>query len=105
MMTGKQVGVVLVMLALAGLSAPVAWAAVSHKATKQEKPVARLTIDDLPAAAKATLQQELGDGRIVELLKKTKKGQVLYHADVKIDRREGEIEVAPDGRLLRKEID
>jgi hypothetical protein len=30
---------------------------------------------------------------------------MLFHADVKIDRKEGEIEVTPDGKLLRKEID
>jgi hypothetical protein len=85
--------------------APAASTVEAVKTNVKEASAAKLTIDDLPAPTKATLQRELAGGRIVELLKKTKKGQALFHADVVIDRKEGEIEVALDGTLLRKEID
>jgi hypothetical protein len=92
-------------LLLAAMAVGLVGFAGSSSAAQKAKKSSRLALSDLPLAAQRTLQREVGSGKIVELLRKSKKGQEYYHADVRIGRKEGEIEVAPDGTLLRNEVD
>jgi uncharacterized membrane protein YkoI len=64
-----------------------------------------LSIDQVPDAVKATILAEAGDGTIKEIELENENGQTFYEADVIIDGQEFEIKVAPDGKLLGKEID
>jgi len=102
MMSKQWILAALLTVGLIGLAASAAEAAGKEKKKQKDGAV---TLSDLPPAARATLLKEVGNGRIVELLKKIKKGQVVYHADVRIGHKEGEIEVAPNGRLVRREVD
>jgi hypothetical protein len=64
-----------------------------------------VTMDQLPAAAKATLTREAGSGRIEEIDKLTERGKTVYEADVMLDGKKWEIAVREDGQLLRKMLD
>ena len=64
-----------------------------------------LSIDEVPAAVKATLMREAAGGTLKEIDLENEDGQTVYEADVIIDGKEVEIQIAPDGSLLGKEVD
>ncbi len=64
-----------------------------------------VSIEEVPAAVRATIEAEAKDGTIEEVEMETENGQTVYEADVIIDGQEIEIQVAPDGTLLGKETE
>jgi hypothetical protein len=64
-----------------------------------------VTLEQVPAAAKATLMKEAGAGRIDEIDKLMRNGKTVYEADVMLDGKKWEIAVSEDGKLLSKELD
>ena len=65
-----------------------------------------VTLDQVPAAVKATILKEAGDHKITEIEEISKDGKVVcYEAEWKVEDKEIEIMVAPDGTLLGKEIE
>jgi uncharacterized membrane protein YkoI len=87
-------------LSVAALSVAVAETGETENAKKRVKPV-KLTIDNLPPAVLATIQEQVGNGKIVELKQKTKNGRVVLHVDVVTVCKDWEIDVAADGTLLK----
>ncbi|MBL7133458.1 MAG: PepSY domain-containing protein [Phycisphaerae bacterium] len=86
-------------LMIVGLST--ALAADKGKETEKE-----VTIDEVPAAVKATILKEAGNNKIEEIEEVSRDGKVVhYEAEWKQDGKEIEIEVAPDGTLLSKETE
>ena len=72
------------------------------KAKKQEKEV---TIEQVPAKVKATILREAGQNKVTEIEETSVDGKVVYYeAESKIDGKEVEITVAPDGKLLKKQV-
>ena len=70
---------------------------------KTEKDV---TIDQVPAAVKATILKEAGDNKIEEIEEVSRDGKVVYYeAEWKSGGKEIEIKVDPSGKLLSKEIE
>ena len=68
-----------------------------------EKTEKNVTIDQVPAAVKATILKEAGGNKIEEI---SVDGKVVYYeAEWKTGGKEIEIKVAPDGKLLKKEIE
>ena len=65
----------------------------------------KVTIDQVPAAVKATILKEAGDHKITEIEKETKDGKTIYEAEWVADGKEIEIKVAEDGTLLGKETE
>ena len=65
----------------------------------------KLTIDQVPAPVKATILKEAGNNEIKEIEKETENGQTVYEAEWVADGKEVDIKVAPDGKLLKKEIE
>jgi len=65
----------------------------------------RVTLDQVPAAVKATILKEAKGAKIKELEKEVKKGKVVYEAEFIADGKEIEIKVAPDGKLLEREVE
>jgi len=65
----------------------------------------KVTIDQVPAAVKATILKEAGDHKITEIEKETKDGKTIYEAEWIADGKEIEIKVAEDGTLLSKETE
>ncbi|MHC4982977.1 MAG: PepSY-like domain-containing protein [Planctomycetota bacterium] len=64
-----------------------------------------LTIDQVPAAVRATILKEAGDAELKEIERETKGGQTIYEAEWVAQGETIEIKVAPDGKLLGKEVE
>jgi len=65
-----------------------------------------VTLDQVPAAVKATILKQAGDNKIEEIEEVSVNGKVVcYEAEWKTDGKEIEIKVAPCGKLLKKEIE
>ena len=71
------------------------------KAKNEEK----VTIDQVPAAVKATILKEAGDNKITEIEKETKDGKTIYEAEWIVGDKKIEIKVAEDGTLLSKKTE
>ena len=65
----------------------------------------QVSMDQVPAAVKATLTKEASGGQIQEVEKTTWRGRTAYEADVMMDGKEWEVTVRDDGQLLRKLLD
>ncbi len=90
----------LVGLLLCAVLVNLAWAGGGRKTEKD------VTIDQVPTAVKATILKEAGDHKIEEIEEVSRDGKVVYYeAEWKADGKEIEIEVAPDGKLLSREVE
>lgn len=63
----------------------------------------KMTLDQVPAAVKATLEKESQGGKITALEQETEDGQRVYSADLEIGGKAGEILIAPDGKVIKRE--
>ena len=64
-----------------------------------------ITMADLPAPVRATLDKESAGGKVTEIEKETKKGQTVYSADVTIGGKKWDVDIAEDGKLISKKPD
>lgn len=64
-----------------------------------------VTLEQLPPAVRKTIEKEAGGNKIEEIEKETENGKTVYEAEVTIDGKEWEIEVAEDGKLISKAED
>ncbi|MCK5565852.1 MAG: PepSY domain-containing protein [Planctomycetes bacterium] len=64
-----------------------------------------LSLDQVPAAVKATIVEQAQDGEIKEIELEDEDGELLYEAKVVIDGQEYELKISPDGTLLSKEVE
>jgi uncharacterized membrane protein YkoI len=65
----------------------------------------KVSIDQVPAAVKATILKEAEGGTIKKIESKTENGKTTYEAEVLINGKEVEIKVAADGILLGKKAE
>jgi len=65
----------------------------------------QITIDEVPELVKATILKEAGDGTIKEIEKETKNGVTTYEAELVVEGKTLEIQVAADGALLCKGVE
>lgn len=63
-----------------------------------------LTIEQVPAAVKATILAEAAGATVKEIEREFKNGQTVYEAEWVINGQEIEIKVAADGTLLKKQV-
>jgi len=64
-----------------------------------------ISLDQVPAAVKATILKEAGGKRIKEIEVETRGGKKIYEAEWVVGGKEVEIKVASDGKLLSKETE
>ena len=64
-----------------------------------------VTLKQLPPAVRKTIEKEAAGNKIEEIEKETEDGKTVYEAEVTIDGKEWEIEVAEDGKLVSKAED
>ncbi len=76
----------------------------TEKVKKQAKAV-KIAVDELPQLVRATLHDQVGGGKITEVKQKTKKGRVVFHADVLTGGKDWEIDVMADGAVMRNRAD
>lgn len=87
------------LLLLVGLSA---LGLMSYAAWADEEEV---SIDQVPAAVKATILKEAAGAKITEIERETKDGKTIYEAEFLQDGKEIELKIAPDGTLLGRKIE
>lgn len=87
----------LALVALVVFSLPLA---AAEKADKDGD--VKVTMNDLPAAVSATLQQVVGTGTIKEI---EKEADGSYSADVIKDGQKFDVEIAADGTLIKNEVE
>jgi len=81
--------------------APSVWAGSNLSHEGRETGNKRVTMEQVPAPAKATLLQQAGTNEIRELEEKVVDGQTVYEIEIRPDGKEVEVVVAPDGKLVR----
>jgi hypothetical protein len=64
-----------------------------------------ITLEQLPAAVKATVEREVKTGQILEIERDQKKGQPIFEIEFLDAGVKWEIHVAPDGKLLNRKED
>jgi hypothetical protein len=63
-----------------------------------------VALDQLPAAVRATILREAGDGIILEIVRELEGGRMIYEAEILCDGVQiVEVEVSADGRVLERE--
>ena len=65
----------------------------------------KISVEQLPAPAKATMLKEVGSGKITEIDQEDEDGKMEYSADAVIDGKKYEVKVAADGSLISKKLD
>ena len=91
-----------VLLPLVGLGVVGTLAFATWAGPENEEPV---TLDQVPAAVKATILKESAGAKITEIERETKGGKTVYEAEYLQNGREIEFKVAPDGTLLGREVE
>jgi hypothetical protein len=88
------------------LAALVSLSSAARAADKDEHEE-KIKADQIPAAAKATLDQQTAGAKVKKYEKETRDGKVVYIAEVKGKEKGQEIEyvVSEDGKLLATEVD
>ena len=95
-------GNVLLMLGVVGLLAVLCCGGCCALKEKDEV----VTLDQVPAAVKATILEAAKDAKIEKIEKEDEDGKVIYEAECKMaDGKEMEIKVDASGKLISKEIE
>jgi uncharacterized membrane protein YkoI len=65
-----------------------------------------ISMAEMPAAPRATLDAEAKGGKVTEVEKETKDGKTVYCADVtSADGKKWDVEIGEDGKLISKKPD
>lgn len=108
-MKRSRLSFVVLLVAILSLSLPSAYlvAGENGKCGKaEEKAEVQITLQDLPAAVLATLNNEVAGGTIQSIEKDEEDGVVVYSADItKTDGKQYDVEIAADGNLIKCELE
>ncbi|MFH1748337.1 MAG: PepSY-like domain-containing protein [Planctomycetota bacterium] len=96
-MTKRVLLLSVISLSVFGMVTLVAWANDG-----QEQ---KVTLDQVPAAVKATILKESAGGKITEIESETKDGKTVYEAEFMLNGQEIDIKIAQDGTLLGREVE
>jgi uncharacterized membrane protein YkoI len=64
-----------------------------------------LSFDDLPPPVQQTVEREVGDGQITDVDREQHRDETLYEVEFDRGAKEYELEVAPDGTVVRLKED
>ena len=65
----------------------------------------RVKLADCPKPVQKTLKRESKGGKIEEIVREKEDGKIIYEAEIELDGKEYEVEVAEDGTLLSKVLE
>ncbi len=74
-----------------------------EKDAKDEKKAETITLADLPAAVRATIDKEIPGAKIEKIEKEEDKGKVLYDIEAEFKDEDVEMDIAADGKVLTRE--
>lgn len=81
------------------------YASRAHGSVGSSPDEVKVTLEEVPPAVKATILREAGGGAIIELERVTEQGKTQYEAEIKLNGRVIDLEVAPDGTVLKRVIE
>ena len=87
------------------LSGSLAWSLAGENKKRENEQEKHLTFKQLPAPVQATINKEAGKNKIKEIEQVTRGDKKFYEAGWVAEGKEIEIKVAPDGKLLKKEVE
>jgi hypothetical protein len=64
-----------------------------------------VTLDQLPAPVRATVDRETKGGQITDIESDRERGQAIYEVEFVLDGKEYELDIAADGKLLERRLD
>ena len=73
--------------------------------TAEEKRETHLTMDQVPAAVRATLEKESAGGKVEEIENETEHGETFYEAEIVKGGRESYVHVSPEGKVTKRETE
>ncbi len=82
----------------------IAWSQIAS-AEKDNPERTIVTLKQLPAAVRATLQRESTGGTLGKIEKKIKHNRIIYEADITLDNRNYQAKLTEEGILLKKELE
>jgi hypothetical protein len=71
----------------------------------------KIRLDDLPAAVRATVEEELAGGRVEDIELETRDGETVFEVDIRRVSADGtgldewEIQIDASGRLVSRQLD
>ena len=81
----------------------VALATATDGWSKGKRKETHLTMDQVPAAVKATLERESAGAKVEEIEKETEHGRTFYEAEIVKNGQASYVHVAEDGKVLKRE--
>jgi hypothetical protein len=66
-------------------------------------PADEVSLEQVPPAVRATIERELGGGRLEEIERETKNGRTVYEVELVRDGKEREVHIAEDGTVLERD--
>jgi len=72
-------------------------------AAEKKKDETHITMDQLPAAVRATIEKEAAGGKVEEVEKETEHGATFYEAEIVKKGKGSYVHVAEDGKVLKRE--
>lgn len=89
-------------LVIAPLTFAAPFAHANENDTDSDK---HMKVEELPKAARDTVQREVKDGKITEIDRDDENGKMFYEVEFMQNNQRYEIHVAQDGKLLRRKAD
>ena len=77
--------------------------AISGKGAKKEAPAQIVSLPDLPAPARVTIERLTAGGQIKKIEKAEEDGAVIYDVEATVEGKDVEYDVAVDGKILTSE--
>ena len=62
-------------------------------------------LEDLPTAVRQTVQREVKNGKITDIERQKDGNTIYYEVEYTVANKDYELDIAPDGKLLRREND
>jgi hypothetical protein len=62
----------------------------------------KVTMDQVPAPVKATIEKEAKGAGVADVTKETKNGKMYYEAQIKQKGLDRYVQIAPDGKVLKR---
>ncbi len=64
-----------------------------------------LTLEQLPAPVRATVERETKGGQITDIERDHEAGQIIYEVEFTLEGKSYELDIATDGKLLERRLD
>ena len=99
---GRGIMVALLMLECGAGSA--VWAVDDKQTEEKNEPVAqKITLAELPAPVRATINKEMPSAEIKLIEKEEEHGKVVYDVEAKVKGQDVEMDISSDGKVLTRE--